>query len=67
MHMPGCNLILLVLELYSWDKRKYKYKVVELLIQSNKVNELGHYIFVVHIYISEYSSLYLNLPLLIVG
>ncbi|KAH8757124.1 P-loop containing nucleoside triphosphate hydrolase protein [Hyaloscypha finlandica] len=30
-----------------WDKKEYKYKVVELLTPPDKVNELDHYIFIV--------------------
>jgi hypothetical protein len=53
--------ILLELILYSWDKREYRYKVVESLILSDKANELDYYIFVVRTRISKYPSLYPNL------
>ena len=32
--------------LYSWDKKEYKYKVVESLAPADEVNELDHYVFV---------------------
>ena len=31
---------------YSWDKKEYKYKVVESLAPADEVNELDHYVFV---------------------
>jgi len=46
---------------YSWDKKEYKYKVVESLTPPDEVNELDHYIFVVRTRIGEYPSLYPNL------
>ena len=47
--------------LYSWDKKEYKYKVVESLTLPDEVNELDHYIFVVRTRIGEYPSFYLIL------
>jgi hypothetical protein len=41
---------------YSWDKKEYKYKVVESLTPPNKVNELDHYIFIVCICIGRCRS-----------
>ena len=31
---------------YSWDKKEYKYKVVESLTPTDEVNELDQYVFV---------------------
>ena len=51
---------MLALILYSWDKKKYKYKVVELLIPPDEVNELDHYIFVVRTRIGRCPDLILT-------
>jgi hypothetical protein len=53
----GLQSSLLELILYSWDKKEYKYKVVELLTPPDELTELNHYIFVVSTRISEYRSL----------
>jgi hypothetical protein len=61
MYMPDCNQTLPELIPYSWDKKEYKYKVVESLTPPDEVNELDHYIFVVRTRVGEYPSLYHNL------
>jgi hypothetical protein len=53
--------ILPELILYSWDKKEYKYKIVELLTPPDKINKLDYYIFVIRTRIGEYPSFDPNL------
>lgn len=54
----GLQSTLSELILYSWDKKEYKYNVVESLTPPDELTELDHYIFVVRTRIGEYRSLY---------
>ena len=55
-HSPTLPLIS-----YSWDKKEYKYRVVESLTPAAEVNELDHYIFVVRTRMGKHPSLDPNL------